>query len=81
LFLYENGIVKEGPWVRNFFSTPSKYFEIINEDYYTQKGKEFYGCFMIKDSSLIFQVFNLHSSHNPPGADLQSVPATSQPQF
>lgn len=65
LFLYENGIVKEGPWVKNFFSNPSDFLDIINEDYYTQKGKEFYGCFMIKDSSLIIQIFNHHTQHNP----------------
>lgn len=65
LFLFENGIIKEGPWVRDFFSNTSKYIDIINEDYYTQKGKEFFGCFMIKDSSIIIQIFNVHSSDNP----------------
>jgi len=64
LFLFENGIIKEGPWVRDFFSSTSHYIGIINEDYYTQKGKEYYGCFMIKDSSIIIQNFNIHSSHN-----------------
>jgi len=65
LFLYENGIVKEGPWVSDFFYNKSKYFDIINEDYYTQKGKEYFGCFMIKDTSIVIQLFNIHTSHNP----------------
>lgn len=65
LFLYKTGAVKEGPWVTDFFMNTSRYFDIINVDYYTQKGKEYFGCFMIKDSSLIIQYFNLHTSHNP----------------
>ncbi|MBS4057079.1 MAG: hypothetical protein KGZ82_07170 [Bacteroidales bacterium] len=65
LFLYENRIVKEGPWVSDFFFNKSKYFDIINEDYYTQKGKEYFGSFMIKDTSIVIQLFNIHTSHNP----------------
>lgn len=65
LFFYKNGLIKVGPWVTNFFSNPYKYFDIIDTDYNTQRWKEKFGCFLIKDSSLIIQRFNLHSTHNP----------------
>ncbi len=65
LFMFENGIVKEGPCVSDFFDNKSKYFDIITRDWYTQKSKEYFGCYMIKDSSLQIQLFNVHSSHNP----------------
>jgi hypothetical protein len=65
LFLYDNGVVKKGPWVRDFFLNKEKAIEVINTDYYTQKGKEYFGSFKIYDSSIIIQAFNIHSQHYP----------------
>lgn len=64
LFLYNNGVVKEGPWVREFLLNKEKAIEVINTDYYTQKGREYFGCFKIYDSTIIIQTFNIHSQHS-----------------